>query len=145
MDEKITEQIPTRAPYHSGEAHADSERPRFGLPRLVRVYFTQIAIGFGLSAAFVGLLLGFDVANLRSLMLSTQGGAIAGFLLFFFNGLVFAGVQFAITIMRMAEPTDRPPHSGLKAWTLSQRAQKIAIPVPVKEPHQPSAQADKNR
>lgn len=82
------------------------------LPRLIRLYLRQIGIGFALSAVFVGLLLGFDVAHLRSLMLATQGGFLAAFLLFFFNGLVFAGVQFAITIMRMAEPEDKGPRGG---------------------------------
>jgi hypothetical protein len=86
-----------------------------GLPRLVRVYLRQVAIGFVLSAVFVGLLLGLNVANLRSLMLATQGGAIAGFLLFFFNGLIFAGVQFGITIMRMAVSEDKTPRGGRRA------------------------------
>jgi len=86
-----------------------------GLPKLIRLYLRQIAIGFGLSAVFVGLLLGFNVANLRSLMLATQGGFVAAGMLFFFNGLVFAGVQFAITIMRMAAPEDKGPRGGRRA------------------------------
>jgi hypothetical protein len=76
-------------------------------PRLVRLYIRQCMIGFALAAVFVGLLLGFDVARLRSLILATQGGWIALFLLVAFNGFVFAGVQFAITIMRMGEPARR--------------------------------------
>ena len=72
-------------------------------PRLVRLYIRQCLIGFALAVAFVALLLGFDVAGLRSLIMATQGGWIALFLLVFFNGLVFAGVQFAITIMAMGE------------------------------------------
>jgi len=86
-----------------------------GLPELVRVYLRQIAIGFALSAVFVGLLVGFNVANLRTLMLTTDGGYIAAGLLFFFNGLVFAGVQFGITIMRMAKPEDHGPRGGRRA------------------------------
>ena len=86
--------------------------PETGLPKLVRLYIRQVAIGFGLSAVFVGLLIGFNVANLRGLMVSTQGGYIAAFLLFFFNGLVFAGVQFAISIMRMADKDDQGPKGG---------------------------------
>ncbi|WP_323036271.1 hypothetical protein [Pararhodobacter sp.] len=86
-----------------------------GLPKLVKLYFVQVAIGFALSAVFVALLLGFNVANLRGLMMSTQGGYIAAGLLFFFNGLVFAGVQFAITIMRMAAPEDKGPRGGRRA------------------------------
>ncbi|MEZ5751164.1 MAG: hypothetical protein R3D60_04085 [Paracoccaceae bacterium] len=82
------------------------------LPRLVRLYIIQVLIGFAVSAAFVGILLYTDFAHLRSLMLSTRGGAIAGFLLFFFNGLVFAGVQFAITIMNMGESEDADPKGG---------------------------------
>ena len=86
-----------------------------GLPRLVKLYIRQVGIGFALSAVFVGLLLGFNVANLRSLVLTTQGGFIAAFMLFFFNGLVFAGVQFAISIMRMADPEDKGPKGGHRA------------------------------
>ncbi len=86
--------------------------PNQGLPKLVKLYIRQVGIGFALSAVFVGLLVGFNVANLRGLMLSTEGGFIAGFLLFFFNGLVFAGVQFAITIMRMADKDDHGPKGG---------------------------------
>lgn len=83
-----------------------------GLPRLVKLYVFQVAIGFGLSAVFVGLLLGFDIVGLRSLILSTQGGAVAALLLFLFNGLVFAGVQFAITIMLMSDHAKTPPGGG---------------------------------
>ena len=87
------------------------------LPLLVRVYIRQCLIGFALAAVFVGLLLGFDVARLRSLIFATQGGWIALVLLVFFNGVVFAGVQFAITIMRMADP-DRGSGSGRRSFPL---------------------------
>ena len=97
------------------------------LPRLVRLYLRQIALGFALSAVFVGLLLGFNVANLRSLMLHTQGGAIAAFLLFFFNGLVFAGVQFAIAIMRMAEPEDKGPKGGHRAPSATHQPARVRV------------------
>jgi hypothetical protein len=86
--------------------------PEPGLPKLVKLYIRQVGVGFALSAVFVGLLLGFNVANLRGLMLSTQGGYVAAFMMFFFNGLVFAGVQFAITIMRMADKDDQGPKGG---------------------------------
>ena len=79
------------------------------MPQLVRVYIRQVLIGFALSALFVAGLLWADVAGLRGLIATTQGGWLALFLLFFFNGLVFAGVQFAIHIMLMAE---RPPRDG---------------------------------
>ncbi len=97
------------------------------LPRLVRLYLRQIALGFALSAVFVGLLLGFDVANLRSLILATKGGWLAAFLLFFFNGLVFAGVQFAISIMRMADPDDKGPKGGHGARVTTGRLATVRI------------------
>jgi hypothetical protein len=84
----------------------------------------------------VGLLLGFDVARLRSLIFATQGGWIALVLLVFFNGVVFAGVQFAITIMRMAEP--RRPGGGrrLMAWLIPPGRMK-AVKVKAAGPQRP--------
>ncbi|MFT3688168.1 hypothetical protein [Paenirhodobacter sp.] len=98
------------------------------MPELVRLYIRNVAIGAGLSAVFVGLLLGFNVANLRHLILTSDVGYIAIALLFVFNTIVFAGVQFGITIMRMAED-ETPPGGGRRdAIPL---AEMVPIPVPV--------------
>ena len=72
------------------------------MPRLIRLYITQICIGFLLSAGFVGLLLALDVAGLRGLILGSSVGWIAVLMLWIFNGIVFAGVQFSIRIMMLA-------------------------------------------
>lgn len=93
------------------------------MPRLIRHYITQVCIGFGLLAAFVVLLLWGDVAGLRHLAGSVQGGALAVFLLWFFNGIVFSGAQFAVTVLLMAEK-DEPPAGGKGA-----RAGLVPIPV----------------
>lgn len=77
------------------------------MPELVKLYIRQVLIGFGLAAIFVALLLWTNVANLQHLVFNVAGGYLALFLLVFFNGIVFAGVQFAIAIMRMAED-DKP-------------------------------------
>ncbi|MCW8843005.1 MAG: hypothetical protein OQK00_06275 [Rhodobacteraceae bacterium] len=77
------------------------------MPKLIRLYITQVLAGFGLSAIFVGLLLYFNVANLWHLVTHTSGGLIAVVMLFMLNGIVFAGVQFGISIMGMAGD-DRP-------------------------------------
>ncbi|SPF78426.1 hypothetical protein [Pseudoprimorskyibacter insulae] len=79
------------------------------MPKLIRLYITQIAIGFGLSAAFVAMLLGMNVANLWHLVTTSDVGLLAVALLWLFNGIVFAGVQFGIAIMRME---DRGPGAG---------------------------------
>ncbi|WP_204114845.1 hypothetical protein [Shimia biformata] len=81
------------------------------MPRLVRLYIRQVLIGFAVSAAFVALLLGFNVANLWHLVTATSGGTIAVVMLWIFNGIVFAGVQFSISVMNMAEKND-PPGGG---------------------------------
>lgn len=105
------------------------------MPELVRLYIRQCLIGFAIAGAFVAVLMGLDVAGLRGLILATSGGWIALLMLWFFNGLVFAGVQFAITVMGMAEGPQRPgPGARLGQWAISRHsgAAGEAIPVAVK-------------
>jgi hypothetical protein len=83
------------------------------MPPLIRLYIRHCAIGFGLSAVFVGLLFAFDVANLWTLVSRSDVGVMAALMLFMGNGIVFAGVQFGITVMRMGED-DAPPRRGLR-------------------------------
>ncbi|PPB81221.1 hypothetical protein LV82_01264 [Albidovulum inexpectatum] len=73
------------------------------MPHLVRVYIRNVVIGFVLSAVFVAALLWTNVGNLWHLVSTSPQGWIAVVMLVFFNGIVFAGVQFAIAIMRMAD------------------------------------------
>lgn len=103
------------------------------MPELVRLYIRNVIFGAGLSALFVGLLLGFDVAHLRHLILGSEIGYIAVALLFVFNTVVFAGVQFGISVMNMAED-EAPPSGGKRDAIQSFDAipEMIAIPVPVR-------------
>ncbi len=78
------------------------------MPKLIRLYITQVAWGFVISAAFVGVLLAFNVANLRHLITSSEIGLIALFMIWFMNGIVFAGVQFAYAVMSIAEKPNKP-------------------------------------
>jgi len=90
------------------------------MPPLIRLYIRHCAIGFALSAAFVGLLFAFDVANLWTLVSRSDVGLMAAFMLFMGNGIVFAGVQFGIMVMRMGEDGDEP-RGGAQ--------ERLAIPV----------------
>ena len=80
------------------------------MPKLIRLYIVNVLIGFALALAFVVGLVWLDVANLRHLILETDSGALAFVLLVLSNGVVFAGVQFGIAVMSLAE--DSPPKGG---------------------------------
>lgn len=107
------------------------------MPELVRLYIRQCLIGFAMAGVFVGLLLGFDVAGLRGLVMATQGGFLAVFLLFFFNGLVFAGVQFGMTIMRMGRADDHDDDRGRRDALPLAAELPVAVKVKVAGPQRP--------
>ncbi|MEZ5778160.1 MAG: hypothetical protein R3E44_07340 [Paracoccaceae bacterium] len=77
------------------------------MPKLVRLYIVNVVIGFLLSVVFVAALLWLNVANLWHLVSTSDIGWIAVVMLVVFNGIVFAGVQFSIAIMRMAQSDAR--------------------------------------
>lgn len=76
------------------------------MPKLIRLYITQVLIGFAIAAAFVGVLLALNVANLWHLISHSDMGILAVAVLWVSNGIVFSGVQFAISVMRMADRDD---------------------------------------
>jgi TRAP-type C4-dicarboxylate transport system permease small subunit len=78
------------------------------MPKLVRLYIVNCALGFAIAAAFVAGLIALDVANLRHLVFGSSMGWLAAAMMVIANGVVFAGVQFGIAVMRMADPEDGP-------------------------------------
>lgn len=98
------------------------------MPELIRLYIRQVFVGFGLSAVFVALILYFNVANLWHLVTHTDVGPLAVLLLWVFNGIVLAGVQFGISIMGMAEDEEDAGKGGQPTPVL------LAEPVPVRVP-----------
>ncbi|WP_238369159.1 hypothetical protein [Heliomarina baculiformis] len=102
------------------------------MPELVKLYMRHTAIGFAIAGGFVALLLGFDVQSLRSLIFGSQDGMLALFLLWFMNGIVFAGVQFAWAVMSMSENNE--PRGGMR---LRLRRDEVAIPVRVEDKRRP--------
>ncbi|SLN17543.1 hypothetical protein ROJ8625_00560 [Roseivivax jejudonensis] len=73
------------------------------LPPLVAFFVRHALAGFGLAAIFVALLLLFDVAGLWRLISTSPEGMLPLFLLWFFNGIVFAGAQTGARLFLMAE------------------------------------------
>ena len=96
------------------------------MPKLISLYIRNVLFGFLLSGIFVSALMYFNVANLWHLVNSSNMGWVAAVMLFMFNGIVFAGVQFAIAIMRMEQ--DDTPTGGTRS-PLVVDYQPIAIPV----------------
>ena len=78
------------------------------MPELIKLYIRNVAIGFGIAAVFVAGLLWFDVMGLWQLVSGSSSGVLAVFMLWFMNGIVFAGVQFAWAVMALAEDEDGP-------------------------------------
>ncbi|MFY9239411.1 MAG: hypothetical protein WAO78_11185 [Roseovarius sp.] len=99
------------------------------MPKLIRLYIIQCAIGFGLAAVFVGMLLWFNIANLGHLVFNSDKGWLALLVLWVSNGVVFGGVQFGIAIMRMKDDDDDEPRGGHRRRV--QPSQGKLIPVRV--------------
>lgn len=108
------------------------------MPKLIALYIRSVAIGFGLSAVFLGLMLWQDVAGLRHLIFGSDMGLVAATMVFVFQGIIFAGVQFGIAIMMLADP-DAPPMGGLRDRLMPDLgghipgAQLIPVKVPAKK------------
>lgn len=107
-----------------------------GLPRLVRLYLVNIVIGFGLALVFTGLLIGLDVAGLGRLVRAVPAGWIAVLMLIVFNTVLFAGVQFAIAVMRMADD-GTPPRGGLRIGVMPRLRPAQAV---ARAPHRKATQ-----
>jgi len=98
------------------------------MPKLVRLYIKNVAIGFAIAGVFVGMLLWFDIANLWHLISTSDKGWIALLVLWISNGVIFAGVQFGIAVMRMKDDDDDDdPHGGLRQPVM--RREPATVPV----------------
>jgi hypothetical protein len=96
------------------------------MPDLIRLYVSQVAVGFAIAGVMVAGLLWFNVGNLGHLVATSDVGWLAVLMLWVFNGIVFAGVQFAMAIMGMADDDDDDDEGGHHAHD------PVAIPVRVR-------------
>ncbi|MCF6232306.1 MAG: hypothetical protein L3J36_04290 [Rhodobacteraceae bacterium] len=98
------------------------------MPKLVRLYIRHVLIGFAIAAAFVAMLLWFNVMNLWHLISTSDVGVLALIILWFAHGIVFAGVQFGLAVMSMAEPP-KGGSGGKRQQAVRGEAQAIRVPV----------------
>ena len=104
------------------------------MPKLVRLYLVNIAIGFGLAAVFVAMILWFNIGNLWHLVTHSDKGWLAVLILWVANGIVFAGVQFAIAVMRMKDDDDYEPRGGHRGRVRRPQPQPVPVRVEARTP-----------
>lgn len=92
------------------------------------MYIRNVLIGLGLSVLFTASLVLLDVAHLRHLTLETSGGWLAIVMLVVFNTICFAGAQFGIAVMRLAERGDGP-RRGTRAPIVRRTPVAVAVPM----------------
>ena len=80
------------------------------MPKLIRLYIVNVAFGFAVAAGFVAALVGLDVAGIGRLVMHSDMGIVAALMLWVFHGVLFAGVQFGIAVMGLAD--DDTPRGG---------------------------------
>jgi len=78
------------------------------MPRLMKLYIHQSLVGVGIATIFVAMLLAMNVGNIWYLATNTTEGPFAVLVLWAHFALLFAGVQFAISVMRLASEDDAP-------------------------------------
>lgn len=84
-------------PYWSDTHSGQSDR----MPKLIRFLAFHAAIGFALALAFVVALLGFNVMNMRDLIMTSEVKWVAILALTILMTITFASVQMGVAIMCM--------------------------------------------
>jgi hypothetical protein len=70
---------------------------------VLRFFALQVAIGFGIAALLLAALLLADLGRIGSLLRSSDAGVWPALLFWFFSGLTFGAVQFAVALGLAAE------------------------------------------
>ena len=74
------------------------------MPQLIRLYITQVAFGFGVSAAFVFALVALDIAGIGHLVMGSDMGLVAALMLWVFHGVVMR-VWLSRSLLASAQPS----------------------------------------
>ena len=107
------------------------------MPKLIRLYIVNVIIGFALAGAFVAMMLYFNVANLWHLVTHSDKGLLAVIVLWISNGIVFAGVQFAIAVMRMKDDDDDDRGGGTRSPVRVDMTRPVMVKAAAKSSRRP--------
>jgi hypothetical protein len=69
------------------------------MPPLIRFLLRHALIGFGIAAIFVTGLVGADMGGIGTLIVNSEAGWLALFMLTFFLGLTFGSAQMGFAVM----------------------------------------------
>ena len=85
------------------------------MPQLIRLMLLHGALGFGISAVFVALLVSTDTGGLGTLLRGAETHPLPALLLWFFCGLTFGSVQIGTALMLPDPDEDRPRGTRIPA------------------------------
>jgi hypothetical protein len=98
---------------------------------LTRFLAFHALIGFGIAVLFSGMLFGFDIAGLRTLVAGSQVGFIAASALTFMLCLTFGSIQMGIAIMQL-DQKDNTPRGGRLRFATLRMPQGAVVMQPVR-------------
>ena len=93
------------------------------MPQLIRLMLLHGALGFGISAVFVALLVSTNTQGLAPLLHGAETYPLPTLLLWFFCGLTFGSVQIG-TALILSDPTPKPPTGTLIPAAIPVRARR---------------------
>ncbi len=97
------------------------------MPDHIRFILRHAAIGAVIAFAFVAMLLGFNVANLRHLVLNSADGLLAVILLYVFCAITFGSAQVGYRIMTLGDD-DHDDHGRRDAaFTPEPQAVRVSV------------------
>lgn len=101
-----------------------------------RQFKKNSAVGFFLSAVFLGMTLWFNIAGLMSFIAETTLGWIVALVMWLFNGVLFTWVQIILTGRSMRDDDDEDDHHGGRRLR-DLEADHAVVRVPVDKPRGP--------
>jgi hypothetical protein len=99
------------------------------MPERIRFIPRHAAIGAVIAFAFVAMLLGFNLANLRHLVLNSADGVLAVVMLYIFCTITFGSAQIGYRIMTLSDDDKGDQGRRDRAFTPEMQP----IPVRIRE------------
>lgn len=103
------------------------------MPNMSWFLVKSALIGYAAALFLVCLLIYFNIANIGTLVSNSEHGYLAIFLLIFFTGQTFAGIQIGIALWLESNDDDDDQDNGSLYFRIEPERDLVPIPVRVKE------------